>query len=202
MGLVVVAFSGRSGVGKDTAANELVNQWGFVPLGLADPVKDTIDRVSGRTRELHKELDAAGVPLRMAWQLLGTEAREAVGNIDLWTQVDLVTIYYLHKLHPSPRDRFVVPDMRYPHEHRLLKTTVVEWGGMFVSIQIVRKDAASLGVIGGHSSETEIDKIPWNVRLANDGDRDEFRFNARSIVEAYLNGFAIPADDPPDLDSI
>jgi hypothetical protein len=78
----VIGLSGRAGAGKDTAADILIKQFGFVKISLADEMKRICARIYGwgqdrlwgpSERRNLPDPDLGGLTARKALQHLGTE---------------------------------------------------------------------------------------------------------------------------------
>lgn len=164
--LVVIGIVGHARAGKDTVAKILGAHHGFHRVALADIVRMAFGSLDGPTWELHKDFSADFLP-RRSLQLLGTEARDEVGSETLWCDVILAMIRYADRLHPRRINRFVIPDIRYPHEAVRLKAVVQSWGGTFEAWR-VRRNTPKIAE-SNHSSELFIDKVPVNADLCNDG---------------------------------
>lgn len=173
--LVVVAFAGRAGAGKDTAASALQAFRDFVPIGFGDGPKEMIDALSGRTRAAHK---AMGHAIRREWQLAGTECREEAGCPALW--IDLMKTKVTYAYRRLGWRRFAIPDMRYRAENASMAYWVERRGGVYVSARIVR-DGEPIPE-SDHSSEHDWAHIPVDLELVNRGDRRSFMLEAEAAV--------------------
>lgn len=183
---IVIGITGIAGSGKDTAANILVANHGFTRIALADPIKDLFDRLSGPTRQLHKELEAAGRSQRWAWQVIGTECRESINAFDHWIDHALIGMEYLHSVHSPPRTRFVVPDVSYEHEVLKLHDWAINLGGIYQTWRIDNPRVQPI-TESGHSSEEGRRSLKADIWIRNDGTIDQFRqrlINALSWAEA------------------
>lgn len=177
LGLVVIGLSGRIGSGKDSAANAL-ELLGYHRLALADAMKSALDDAGGPSRAAHKLLDELGMSNRQGWQQLGTEARKLVAadgeGAGLWCDVLLAKVAFLARVLgdrlPEGRRiaRFVVPDVRYPHEPVRLRTGVGRLGGVYETWRITRPSLPDPAP-GEHPSELFADAIPAQAAAVNDG---------------------------------
>jgi hypothetical protein len=167
--LTVVAILGPSGVGRGTAALGLAAHRGCVRVAMDDGVKSAFDDLDGPTRQLTKELGLAGVTHRRAWQLLGTEARILARNRRLWASLALAKILYLHRYHPEPRSRFVIPDFRSdPVEESVFRARVPSLGGRFGILGLDRPGAAAIPEADHESERAPGEMVPDRVYV-NDG---------------------------------
>jgi hypothetical protein len=171
-----IAIVGEMHSGKTTLANALIEQHGFVRLGLADPLKDAAcamlswfidehfryfpdrwDGLFGKDTRIpvdRQELEDAKGVFRPFLQWLGSEfAREYLGNTNCWLNIFEETL-----LGDYFEADVVCDDVRFPNEADYLR----DLG--FQIIRIHRNETERLASIGstehlGHQSETMLDKI-------------------------------------------
>lgn len=167
--LVVLGITGHNGVGKDLVASSLSLLGGFFRIGLADGVRASLNDLDGVTWQFRKESDGAGPIARNAMKLMGSEARNDIGCPLLWTDLVLAKIQYAYRYHAVSRNRFVIPDMRFPHEQERISSWVAEKGGFFETIKISRPGFFATSY---HESETNIDKIKPDFEINNCYDRN------------------------------
>lgn len=178
---IVIGITGIAGSGKDTAANLLVANHGFTRIALADPIKDLLDRLSGPTRQLHKELEAAGRSQRWAWQVIGTECRESIGSAAHWIDHALIGMDYLRSVHPAARQRFVIPDASYEHETIGLSQWARSYGGTYQTWRIDNPRVQPIAE-SAHSSEEGRRSIVADITVVNDGTIDQLRQRLESAL--------------------
>lgn len=193
--LIVVGIAGPSGSGKDASASALAALRGCQVIGLADAIKSALDDLDGRSCDLTKRLEAAGISKRRAWQLLGSESRIQVRNRRLWTCTALAKIHFLSTL-PAPVRRFVVPDVRYPHEELEFRLALARWGGRFGLLALERPGLEPLpGEAGKHSSEQCFGELTPDLTFVNQGPLKLLREQACWFFDDVAGGF-FPARDP------
>lgn len=145
----IVAFTGKAGAGKSTAAAYLCEKHGYARTRFAGPLKamlralyagrlppDEIERrIEGDLKEAPDPLLCGKTP-RHAMQTLGTEwGRDLIGQ-GLWTGLWADTV--------SGNCRYVVEDCRFPNEGGV----IADMGGVIVAIV-----CPWAGLNDGHSSE-------------------------------------------------
>ncbi|MDX2187788.1 MAG: hypothetical protein SFV32_12705 [Opitutaceae bacterium] len=143
----LIAFSGPMGVGKTTAAQYLVDNYGYTRMSFADPLREML-RVLGLTdedfsqegkRRPHPAL--SGKTPREALQTLGTEwGRNHIGP-DIWCEAAIRRAYHAVQLGQC----VVFDDCRFDNEAQ----AVLRMCG--VVIELERPGVARAGV--QHASE-------------------------------------------------
>jgi dephospho-CoA kinase len=146
-----IAFIGRAGAGKTTAAELLVKHFGYERLSFAAPLKVACGTSTNRT----------------LLQDVGTGVRAL--HEDFWVNLFVAT------LHAEFPERAVVDDCRFPNEVHRLKVEgfviVRLWADRGTRVARLRangklQDEAQLE----HISETELDGIPVKHAITNNGD--------------------------------
>lgn len=166
----VIAFTGRKGSGKDTAA-ALFEGIGYERYAFADPLKATVGALFGLSHEqLHgalKETPAEpwGYTPRELLQVFGTEiVREGLSTH--LPRIDGTSFWVDRFRHWYARERrsqyVVVTDVRFPNEAAAIK----EMGGTVIRIE--RPGLVANG-FSDHASETAIDAVPVDGVVYNDG---------------------------------
>ena len=166
MDRTVIAFSGKAGAGKSTAANHLISAEGFKRIKWATGLKEMLraylrhrgvspdyieDMVEGKQKEVPSEYLNGRTP-RHAMQSLGDWGRNMHPN--LWIDTECEAL--------PPSGKFVSDDTRYPNEAEAIR----KLGG--IVIRIVRPSRGGLqGEASMHESETH--ELPADLVLVNDG---------------------------------
>ena len=128
----VIGIAGLIGSGKDTVANHLIERHNFKRIKFADKLKDGVaaifewprDLLEGDTDESRqwretpdsfwtKELGEEITP-RYVLQKFGTEVRDGF-HVHTWTILLKKTIL------ENPNTKYVIPDVRFPHEDKIIK---------------------------------------------------------------------------------
>lgn len=204
--LIVVGITGVAGSGKDTVAGMLAHRFGFFRIALADGVRAAFRDIDGITWGLTKELEKAGKTSRWALQNMGSQARETVARAadcaeesshdglvaercvnKFWCYLAATKIAYLDRIHPSPRHRFVVPDVSYLHEVVTLRDITRELGGHYETWRVDRPGAGLSGEAASHSTEIGRATIPADLTIANDSTlvalEARIEFPARHLID-------------------
>ena len=196
---LIIGLTGKIGSGKTFLANALVDRYGFVRLAFGDSLKKIVYECFGLDDRYKQEpvtqnhidyLQAAidklnsillslgfdglstfelgtiqaifvnrGTAYRKLLQYIGTEIFRARDS-EFWTKL------MFSRLINSNFDKIVIDDVRFTNEFKL-----VRMNGLFNSF-IVRlvSDYNIDPDISNHASETEVDKIPYDIKLINKKD--------------------------------
>lgn len=198
--MAIIGLCGLIGSGKGTAADILVERFGFEKVSFADSLKDCVSVIFGwqrlllegdtkESREFRETVDpfwtkkmGQDITPRLILQRIGTEAMRQVIHDNIW-------IDSLEKKIRKDRD-YVIPDVRFPNEIAFIR----RMNGSVIHIQRGKSphwwdDAWTQNKIGGdhmtrkhpdiHLSEWawiggDIDRV-----VQNDGSLDELETNLR-----------------------
>ncbi len=184
---MIVAIFGYKGSGKSALAKrfELHN---FIRRPIAAPLKEMLKVGLGLTQEQlwgsekEKPLVALdGKTARDAMTTLGKEWGRDLMCKDLWIRAWANT---------TPIDKnVVVDDLRFPNEADHL----LSLGAYFV--KIVRPNTEPEGEV--HESEAYVDKLPWDLCIANDGPVDNLSHHVKNFVTDRPN---VPSEGPARVD--
>lgn len=169
----LLGLAGKSGAGKDTLANELTEKYGFIRVGFADALKESllaldpvIPTVYGSTTINHRlsylvrmhgweKTKRTEPEVRRLLQVFGTEVGRAVLGKDAWVHVlDRKLQDMMHS-----DTKVVVADVRFRNEAEYIRG----WGGT-----VVRVDRPEYEEAQGHISE-RVDHIPVDHVIYNTG---------------------------------
>lgn len=166
----IMAFCGRAGAGKSTAADRLETSYGFEQVAFATVLKEMLERLLSAfgvdyavLYEPHlKERPLAALPgsptPRQLMQAFGDAGRAV--HPDLWVHALGYEAGLMPQAEAVPiHDRIVIPDVRYPNEAKL----VSDFGGHLT--RIARPNASDAG--SQHSSEWHAPTLPANDTLIN-----------------------------------
>jgi hypothetical protein len=167
--LIIIGITGHNESGKDTVATTLTLLGNFFRIGLADSVRGALNDLDGPTWQLRKESgQIPGGVSRDAMKLMGSECRNYVDNQLLWTDLVLAKIRYCNYYHAAPRNRFVIPDVRFPHEVERISSWVASQNGIYETWKLVRLGYEKKS---DHDSEILIDSIKEDVLIRNNQDK-------------------------------
>jgi len=169
---MIIGLTGYAQSGKDTIANILVKDHGFVRVAFADKIREflyemnpMVDNVAGEPIFLKERVDRDGWEvakqnphIRRALQNAGVSARKNFGE-NFWVHQALGSMALAHP-------NIVVTDVRFVNEADILKTN----GG-----QIWRVKRNGVGAVNGHVSESEMDGYPVDQIFTNNGSIDDLK---------------------------
>jgi len=188
---MIVALVGKKRSGKDTVANVLVNEYGFVRYGFADPIKIVVkylfdwneDHTNGKLKEI---IDSKwGISPRQVMQWFGTEAMqlsicqtfpefEKVIGRKFWVR-KFVLMYEEQIRETGTALNYVISDVRFPHEVSELKGTD--------KVLIVKIERNMNGFVDTHESERYIDLIEPDIVLHNNSTIENLIEDTRTMME-------------------
>lgn len=190
--MTLIGVTGFAQHGKDTLAHVLVEDYGFMQMSFAGPLKDLAYRLSPYVVEGFK--DGEWKPTRLAalvddigWeaakqypevrrtlQVLGTEARNLIDQ-DVWVHA---AANLLSQVALQPLD-VVFSDVRFPNEAEFIKA----WGGKIIAVH--RPDFDN-GVDSTVESERHVPDLPADLLIVNDHETVE---SYRNVLVSVLGGW-------------
>lgn len=214
-GPVIVAVCGYKRCGKDTLCDYLCQNYRFIKLSFAEPLKRMAQAAFGFTPEqtdgnLKDVIDTNfGVTPRKVLQFLGTEVIQhhmsdiipGIGKC-FWAKRMTDRILSLYKeTDPDSQLRIVVSDLRFTHEYHALHHMVAHinannpFSTSSSSLCIVRVDRDALDKNDTHISEQEFHMIPHNICIHNNGTKQDF-YNSIN-KELFGLHYKHPENDQP-----
>lgn len=176
---LLIGLSGLARVGKDTAAQHLVNQHGFQSYAFMDPLRDGLMHIlnlepsdfEGEQKE--QVLPWLGRSPRYLMQTLGTEWGRDTVHPELWLLLAVQNLDLLARTHDTARG-FVVSDLRFENEAEFIR----QRGGVVIHIQRI-----AAGAVAPHRSEGGIWGAQGDWFLPNDGTIEDLQTNLNKIVD-------------------
>jgi len=181
----IIAFIGKKRSGKDIATNYLCNMYDFVPMKVAQGLKDgvkvmfglTDDQIEGSVKEVN---DARyGVTPRQIMQFVGTEMmqyklQELIPGIgrSFWIRKLCETIKQKH-----PNKNIAISDVRFCHEVDELRK---EFGTNVLIVRICRPCIPDNDL---HISEQEYKNIIPDFTIINDSSIEHFHHQLDKILD-------------------
>jgi len=173
----LIGLSGRAGSGKDTVANYLVKNYGYIKLSFGNVLKDIVSCIFGwprdllegdtlESREFREKEDKwwsnhlkIKITPRIALQKIGTDVFRMHFHQDIWLLI--------LKKQIIKYDKVVVTDIRFLNEYNMIKKI----GGNIIKItrNNIIKDL--------HLSENILDGIKFKFIIHNNGTIEELYQN-------------------------
>jgi len=179
----VIGLSGFAGCGKTTVARYLIEQWGFVRVRFADPLKDMLRVVDLNDRHLDGDLKETPCDIlgdrtpRSVLQELGTDFFRNRVSPNFWVNAWKRRV----QAHMDMEEYIVADDVRFPNE----AAAIFHFGGALA--RITRPDNTL--DVGKHESEAYIESIAPDVHLINDGTLNDL---FRKVDFRLIRGVEIP----------
>ena len=192
---MIIGLCGAQGSGKDTVANILISEYGFVKLTFASTLKDVVailfswprDLLEGLTEEsrLWREkvddfwsakLSIPSFTPRKALQMIGTDLFRIHFNNDIW--INIIENKIGAMLKNNPNTNIVISDCRFANEFSLIK----QFTDSHI-IMILREEKNSINKIA-HSSETEWVNYNFDEILQNDNSIDDLKSNLKYLLSS------------------
>lgn len=167
----LIGLTGFAGSGKDTAADYLVQNYGFIKYSFAGPLKEMLKVIGvdcdNRDTKERKHPVFGASPRRMA-QTLGTEWMRECVNSQGWL---LLADQFIKNTLPEVPG-IVISDVRFENEARFLR----EKNGLL--IHVVRDTAP----VEGHASEAGVKFLDEDRCLMNDKTIERMQMRLANII--------------------
>jgi dephospho-CoA kinase len=167
----IIGLSGYAQVGKDTVANYLVKQHGFVKVSFADPIREALYRLNPKVNiaDMHgvalavavdglgwENVKADSPDTRELLQRMGTEVGREMFGKDFWVNQAM--------LKAKQHDNVVFADVRFPNEVE----AILEASG-----DVWRVSKPDVSAVNRHVSETSLVNYKFNKQIYNMGSLEE-----------------------------
>jgi hypothetical protein len=169
--VTLLGLSGYARSGKDTAADYLVENYGYTKMSFADPMKQAlltldpnIDFGEGRAHLSQAitvgwdELKKNSSEIRPLLQRMGTEIGRAMWGEDFWVNAAINSI--------PDGSKVIFADVRFPNEAK----AITDLGG-----QVWRIERDGVGPANSHVSETALDTYKFETVIQNSGSIEDFK---------------------------
>lgn len=192
---MIIGLCGEQGSGKDTVANILISEYGFIKLTFASTLKDVVailfswprDLLEGLSEESRlwrettddfwsEKLSIPSFTPRKALQMIGTDLFRIHFNNDIW--ISIVENKISTMLKNNPNTNIVISDCRFANEFGLIK----QFSDSHI-IMILREKNKSTNKLY-HSSETEWVNYNFDAILQNDNSIDDLKTNLKSLLSS------------------
>ena len=174
---MIIGLSGYAQSGKDTVAEYLINNHGFVRVAFADPIRDALyalDPIVEGTKTVQPIVDLYGwedakkefPEIRRMLQRFGTEVARTLWNENFWVKQAFAKI--------KQYENVVVTDVRYINEADAISS--LPDGKVW---RVVRDD---VGPVNRHASETQLDTYPFDEMITNNSTKENLYKTISSLV--------------------
>lgn len=176
---LLIGLTGAAGAGKSTVARMLEDQFAFVEIALADPIRNMlfalfsdadIDGAWAVERSLKELPTTLGFSYRQLAQTLGTEWARDTLAADFWLRVATRRLAAPHMV----AENVVISDIRFPNEAAWLKAR----GGVLVR---VTRQAAP---VRPHESEAHVGELQADLEIDNTGSRAALGDQVDMLIDA------------------
>jgi hypothetical protein len=180
---MIIGLSGYAQTGKDTVAQHLVENYGFVRIAFADAIREALYKLNPILS------DYTGLPgIRLAWavdhagwesvkkdsqecrrmlQRFGTEVGRELWGSDFWVNVAMAKTNGIANV--------VITDVRFPNEYDAIKDN----GG-----QVWRVQKLDNVPVNDHPSETALDSHNFDWVIPNYGTHEDLYSIIDSIMKS------------------
>lgn len=176
---MLIGLTGYAQSGKDTLAQILVDDYGFVRVAFADKIRNFAYalnpivkpglRLQDAVEEMGWDKAKTRIPeVRRILQDLGVGGRTLFGD-DFWIREAFSDARHSQKI--------VVTDVRFKNE--------ADWIKNFEDSHIWRVKRSGVGAVNAHVSETEMDEYKADQIFANNGTIEDLR----ELLKRRMNDF-------------
>ncbi len=188
---MLIGLTGYKGVGKDTAAQWLIDEQGYVKLAFADKLKEAVANLFGLTlgevELLKNDLTWVSIhwPLsegvremsfRELLQRFGTEMGRHTFGEDFWVEIWEREFYDINTT-TGRHIPIVATDVRFENEAQKIH----ELEGKLIRVMRPGYDS------DGHASEVELPSHYIDAVVMNEGTIEDFHTNLAIIMEGIWN---------------
>lgn len=187
---MIIGIAGKKRSGKDTIADFLIKEYGFIKYGFADPIKEIAKIIFGFNEEQlygdkKGEIDENWkIKPRDFFQKFGTDYGQFifpehfpdtfknVNKRSLWVLV--FNKWYLKKKREDPYIKVIINDVRFNHEFECIQ----ELGGY-----IMKVERDNNKIEDNHISENELNfNEEFNYIIKNNGSKEELYEKITEII--------------------
>ena len=177
---MIIGLSGYARSGKDTIADYLVENHGFIKLSFATPMRQALYNLDPEITDLSgliygfrqavnlfgwEDMKTYFPSYRGLMQRMGTEVGREMFGEDFWVQQALKQV--------TPGANVVFSDVRYQNEANAVQASAGE---------VWRVERPGVGPANGHTSEHDLDNYKFNHRIMNYGPVEDLYETVTTIL--------------------
>jgi adenylate kinase family enzyme len=187
--IVIFGFMGSAGSGKDTAADHLVEHFGFKKFAFADSLKLGVQQMFCIPDDImfdrvlrEQELDGwPGWSVRKLLQYIGTELMRDQFDKDIW--VKILSNKILRENKENGHERFAISDVRFPNEIDVVRQVT---GSKVIPVKILRDGYTGTKVgLKSHESESHCE-MKYDAAIDNNNTFEEFYAAVEKVANKYI----------------
>jgi hypothetical protein len=176
-----IGLHGYAGVGKDTIAKILTEQYGYERVAFADKVREALyvlnpvielgyDGQETRVSDLVDEIgwDEAKRryhEIRRMMQVLATEVGREMISQNVWVDAAFKGL--------SKDKRYVFTDVRFENEHHAIDSSLGH---------LIKVTRPGVGPVNDHKSEKELPDLWFDAAIVNDGTVEDLHTKVREVL--------------------
>jgi len=186
---MIIGLTGYAQSGKDTVANILINQYGYIRVAFADRIRDFVfdanpiyTYVSNEPRYVRDLVEKVGwdeakknPEVRRLLQNIGVAARNIFGE-QFWIDQAMRQL--------DPENNYVITDVRFTNEVEALKQ-MGEWVDG-VEFQLWRITRPGVEAINNHISESEMASYEADQIFLNNGSIENLELLVKTRMNSLL----------------
>lgn len=180
---MIIGFSGYAQTGKDTAADHVVEKYGYTKYSFIEPVRKCLEilnpivEVNPRALRYNEAEEIYGYEtakrafpeFRRLLQDFGTEVGREYLGWDIWCDTFFRNVY-------DHAVNYVLSSVRFPNEAQFITRHVGT---------VIRITRPGKGPINDHVSETALDGYDFEYHITNNGDLPYLYREVDAIVDHY-----------------
>lgn len=188
--MVLIGLMGGKGSGKTTGAAYLVNNYNYCKKSFAGCLKKACQCLFMLTREqLYGEQEdkensdprwfncsARKIVKFIGTDLLRDNMHRLIPELGKDIFVHRFTLWYEEKIKNDPEINVVVDDVRFENENECIK----KFGGIIIKIERSSSDGQDM-----HPSETELNNLPYDFLIENNGTKEELHMTLNHCLSKY-----------------
>ena len=190
---MLIGLHGCKQVGKDTAAQWLIDELDYIKIAFADKLKesvaelfmldrDNVDRLKEMMAHVEIRHPMSAESIAFTWRIFlqryGTEAHRRVFGDNFWVDQWERTYDELYERDPSAAERVVVTDCRFRNE----AIRIHKLGGCIIEIRRPGFEP------DGHASEEPLDEDLIDACIYNDSSIEAYRRRFLAVVHSLNAG--------------